>query len=205
MSDLPLLFTREFRYDPKSKWIKNCKRNNVVLHTAFDTQPFRSVIRRHVEVPATSFDTGRFNTAKPKSSFSNHHHDIGRHGKVLEFQKRKNIIRSGLQSHADAYRAALFYTRWTRRAAWPTRVVAVNTVVSGELHRRRPASIKRHCRASRNCQKFPGVSLKFPGATTTPTAFEHKYIIPGVTTPRSLETALANFEGALQEADKNDL
>lgn len=204
MSDLPLLFARDFAYKPKSKWIASCKRDNVVLHVAFDTMANRSVLRRHLAVPAAPFDTGRFNTAKPRSPFSNHHHDIGKHGKVLEYQKRKNIIRSGLCTHADAYRGALFYVRWTRSGRWPTRVVAVNTVVSGELRQDRPANIKHHCRQT-SSTKFPGVSLKFPNSSATPIFFAQKYIIPGVTTPRSLETALTNSEGALEWADKDAL
>jgi hypothetical protein len=198
MSPFPLLFLRHFA--DNTTMIGRCRRENVVLHMAFEPAVHRSTLRRHLQVPGRPFDTSLYNTAKPTSPFSNHRFDIGPHGKILEFQKRKNIIRAGKRTHADAYRAALFFTRWTQSGRWPTRVTVPNMVVSGKLSAACPRHINDHCRATSG-PKFPGVSLKFPHSSATPTVFvkTNTFIIPGITSAASLEAALANLEAALAE------
>jgi hypothetical protein len=198
MPPFPLLFVRHFT--DRTTLIHTCKRENVVLHMAFEPAVHRSTLRRHLAVPGKPFDTSLYNTAKPTSPFSNYRFDIGEYGKVLEFQKRKNIIRAGKHTHADAFRAALFFTRWTQSGRWPTRVTVPNMVVSGKLNMSCPRHINQHCRATSG-PKFPGVSLKFPHSSATPTVFveTNTFIIPGITSASSLETALANLEATLKE------
>ena len=198
MSPFPLLFLRDFT--DKTTCVDSCRRENVVLHMAFEPAVHRSTLRRRLEVPSRPFDTSLYNTAKPTSPFSNHRFDIMAHGKVLEFQKRKNIIRAGKHTHADAFRAALFFTRWTQSGRWPTRVTVPNMVVSGTLNRQCPPHMTAHCRATSG-PKFSGVSLKFPTSSATPIIFpkSRKFTIPGITSPASLELAFANLDEALKE------
>ena len=71
-------------------------------------------------------------------------------------------------------------------------------VVSGRLRQRPGPAIKLHPSATYS-MKFPGVALKLPSGSTTEVYESGAFIVPGITSPGQLKTALEELAGAVHK------
>lgn len=122
------------------------------------------------------------------------------YGKFLVF-KSSNMIRAGKYTHAMAMRNFILFSKWVRNVSkqpvhWHTAMAAPNMVISGSLNDKLPACVWEHWSATHSC-KFPGVSIA-TDATCTPEMYASgAFIIPGVTSVRSLNIALKAIDAAV--------
>lgn len=184
---LPLFFARGFS---APGGLTGCSRQNVVLHARMRPCPFRGSMRPHLGThrPAVIFPE-HFSSACPDSQFRHCRYNLGDSGKILAFRSKKNLIRAGKHTHADALVSCLLFLRWSGTTAWPARLNAPNMVVSGTLAAQPTAALKTHPRATWSA-KFPGVAVKLPSGTTTEIYASGAFIVPGITSAGQLATAL---------------
>jgi len=190
-SPVPLFFSRRF---PVRQFVnlRTCVRQNVVLHVSFEVAVFKSMLRARFHHPHQALESlGDWSSSDPDSPFRHNKYNLGTHGKVLQFQRKRNLIRAGKHTHADAVRATLFFCRWTAPSSWPTRMSSPNMVASGTFTRPLPRSVRDLPHATWST-KFPGVALKTSVGQCTPEVYPDQgtYIVPGVTTPASLVQCL---------------
>lgn len=184
-----LLFARHLKRQSKKLFpkFKALRIVNVVMHATRTRTPSR--LRRHI-LPHSSIlkrhkiDRSIYSTSEPYSPFEHDRYDAGKHGKILIFKKKGNIIRAGKHDVLDGYKGILFFLKWTNDLDWPTFVCAPNIVLLGELKEVIPPSIKNHYLTSWS-SKFPGIAVNWPDTSCTPELYlsSNKFILPGVTNP----------------------
>lgn len=200
-SVVPLFFQRRFK-KPKSKLIATCTRQNVVLHVAFDVDPHASLLRDLITGPGndvTNHELTEWSNSDPDSPFRHSKYDLARDGKILQFQRKQNLIRAGKNSHADAVRSTLLFLSWTAPHRWPSRMSSPNMVASGKFVCPLPESVRSLPHATWSA-KFPGVALKTSVKQCTPEVYlrQGTYIVPGVTSPETLSRCLQELTTMLE-------
>ena len=200
-SAVPLFFQRRFKA-PKSRLFSSCTRQNVVLHVSFDTSPFTSLIREIITgtvCAESNSDLAEWSNSDPDSPFRHSKYDLGKDGKILQFQRKQNLIRAGKNSHADAVKSTLLFLSWTAPSRWPSRMSSPNMVASGKFVRPLPESV-RNLPCATWSAKFPGIALKTSVKQCTPEVYlrQGTYIVPGVTTPETLSQCLQELAVMLE-------
>lgn len=198
---VPLFFQRKFK-KPTSKLIKSCTRQNVVLHVSFESNPHTTLFRHLLQKSQPQKENTRLNewsNSDPDSPFRHSKYDLSTDGKILQFQRKQNLIRAGKNSHADAVRSTLLFLAWTAPAKWPTRMSSPNMVASGKFACPLPETVRNLPHATWSA-KFPGVALKTGVVQCTPEVYlrQGTYIVPGVTTPQTLSVCLQQLSKMLE-------
>ncbi|WP_341246944.1 hypothetical protein [Nereida ignava] len=197
MPAVPIFFRSRFKA-PTGNLVVSCARQNVVLHVCFEDNPYKTLFRQKLLQPTTNAALAGCSNSDPDSPFRHHKYDLGDDGKVLQFQRKRNLIRAGKSTHADAVRSTLLFLRWASPGQWPARMTSPNMVASGRFAHPLPEATKALPCATWSA-KFPGVALKPPNSKCTPEVYlkQGTYIIPGVTSPESLSVCLQQVSDML--------
>ena len=200
-----LLFSRQLKSECKKLFpnFKAVRIVNVVMHATRTRSPSRlrrlilphtSILKRH------KIDRSIYSTSEPYSPFEHDRYDAGKHGKILIFKKKGNIIRAGKHDVLDGYKGILFFLKWTNDLDWPTFICAPNIVLLCELKAQIPPNIKNHYLSSWS-SKFPGVAINWPDTSCTPELYltSNKFILPGVTKPHEAVKVLSRLLKLLRE------
>lgn len=200
-----LLFSRQLKLECKKLFpkFKAVRIVNVVMHATRTRSPSR--LRRLILPPANilkklKIDRSIYSTSEPYSPFEHDRYDAGKHGKILIFKKKGNIIRAGKHDVLDGYKGILFFLKWTNDLDWPTFICAPNIVLLCELKSQIPPNIKNHYLSSWS-SKFPGVAINWPDTSCTPELYltSNKFILPGVTKPHEAVQVLSRLLKLLHE------
>lgn len=190
--------------------IKNITRVNVVMHVCTENNFKRSYLRygfgcrgkptdKIQNAPTRSGQKlGQYSSSDLDSPFEHLRFNAEKSGKILVFHNKRNIIRAGKSTHADAFHSVLKFMDWSQcnKQDWYTGIATPNSVVSGEYH----FPITDKFRASPHVSfsdKFPGISVNVAHALATsdnkdstcctPEVYRSgKFIVPGIKIPTDL-------------------
>ena len=109
------------------------------------------------------------------------------------------MTRAGKATHADAFRAIIFFLRWSNEPEWPVLLDCNNMVVNGQFVNPIPESIKNNPRLASHSSKYPGIALNFEDTRCTPEIYTKRstFIIPGVTQPHTLSHCISKMASVL--------
>lgn len=190
--------------------INNITRVNVVMHVCTENNFKRSYLRYAFGCrgkPSTKIQNsvtrsgqklGQYSSSDLDSPFEHLRFNAEKAGKILVFRNKRNIIRAGKSTHADAFYSVLKFIDWSQcnKQDWYTGIATPNSVVSGEFN----TPITEKFRTSPHVSfsdKFPGISVNVAHALSTtnnkettcctPEVYRSgKFIIPGIKTPADL-------------------
>jgi len=212
-----LFFSRKFS-NKKNRFntLKSVAPENVVMHVCTETnnkRSFKRIAFGATGIPKNKIqnsDTmsgqklGKYSSSDLDSAFKHLRFNAGyKWGKILVFHNKRNIIRAGKHTHADALLSVLRFISWSNcnNSGWFTGIATPNSVFSGEF-KEPPAKSLRSCPHISFSDKFPGMSVNVSHALSaitknpikqnccTPEIYNSgKFIIPGVKTPDDLITA----------------
>jgi len=189
------MFIRKFNRIPLTpalcrKYLTHLERENTVMHVMTVESRNKSFVRSNIGniIKMDPEEWKHISNQDKCSPFRHLKYDIGKHGKILYFEKRRNIIRAGKKTHCDAFLSILHFKKWQRNKHWFAALATPNTVLSGIVKNGIPASIKKHHFATYT-DKFPGIAIKLDAnSTCTPELYPRsgKFIMPGTTTAPQL-------------------
>lgn len=138
------------------------------------------------------------------SQFAHYRFHTTQNGQMLSFATG-NTIRAGKYTHGDSVLAAIRFQQWVHHTTnkqqppWISACSTPNTVLTGKFKKAlNPAFSTAWCISKSS--KFPGHAVTVPEtAGVTPEVFptSSKFIVPGVTSVKTLRRALAHLH-ALQ-------
>jgi hypothetical protein len=216
-----LMFSRDWQHESRRRkqtfpGLSSLSRVNIVMHVCTEANPKRSYLRnalgaqlhRKTDIKAiktrTGLPLGLYSSSDLDSPFEHLRFNTTDSGKILVFHGKRNIIRAGKHTHADAFLSVLRFLNWSQcnEGNWFTGIATPNSVVNGWFKTPLTDALRTSPYVSYS-DKFPGVSVNVAKAYAamfgqpplvdnccTPEIYRSgKFIIPGVKTPQDLVVA----------------
>lgn len=215
-----LLFARDWQHESRVRkqtypGISSLSHVNIVMHVCTEVNPNRTFLRsalganlgRKKELKTittrTKLPLGLYSSSDLDSPFEHLRFNTTDSGKILVFHGKRNIIRAGKHTHADAFLSVLRFLQWSQcnEGNWFTGIATPNSVINGWFKTPLKSTL-RTCPYVSYSDKFPGISVNVSKAYAamfgqvlqnnccTPEIYRSgKFIIPGVKTPQDLVVA----------------
>lgn len=209
--------------------ISDLSRENVVMHVCTEGDPEKMFCRvgfggsgRPIKrikdcVTKSGQALSSYSSSDLDSPFEHLRFNCNDSGKILVFHNKRNIIRAGKHTHADALLSVLRFFQWSNcnEGDWFTGIATPNSVLSGRF-RGKPTSALKESPYVSFSDKFPGISVnvahaftalarenKTPETCCTPEIYmSGKFIIPGVKLPEDLVSACMVLNNLGNDFDK---
>lgn len=208
----PLWFTMAFQHhvndDVVGRYndtLENVVRSNVVMHSTTKRTPRQRVLMRALGKRWNETARGSLVTAlrsnNMASPFAHFRFQTLNDGKLLSFTTG-NTIRAGKHTHGDSVLAALrfqwylYKTTDGHQPPWISACSTPNTVLTGRLKGGINERFTKEWTVT-STSKFPGCAVTIPNCPgVTPEVFPSsgKFIVPGVTSVKTLQSALDHLK-----------
>lgn len=178
----PLFFARHFKL-PENHGVRFLVRQNAVMHIKLRGNPFKTSVRKALCGSASEKKIDVYSSSDASSPFEHNKFSCGGFGTIMQFKKNKKLTRAGKATHADAFRATVFFLKWSKDPDWPVSLDTNNLVVNGQFVDPIPPNITSNFRRAGHSSKYPGIALRFEGMQCTPEVYMKRstFIVPGVT------------------------
>ena len=152
------------------------------MHVKLRGNPYKSTVRRTLYGPGPAKNCDAYSSSDANSPFEHNKFNCSKFGTIMQFKKNRKLTRAGKATHADAFRATVFFLRWSKDPNWPVRLDTNNMVVNGQFATPvTDETVKSNFRLASHSSKYPGIALNFENTRSVLAALLHPCYSPANT------------------------